>query len=365
MIALARSEPEVLVRPEQLDADPMSLNVDNGTIDLRTARLDEHSRASLCTKLVPIAFDPEAQCPRWLKFLDEVFAGDATRVDFVQRWFRYSLTGLTSEQCLPLLIGSGSNGKTTLLEMLRLLLGEYAVQSDFSTFLAKAARGPRNDLARLFGARVVTSSEAGEDKRLDESLIKQITGDEVIAARKLYQESFEYQPTFKVWLAANHRPVIRETDLGIWRRIRLIPFDVVIQPARRDKDLRAKLTAELSGILGWALDGCLAWQRDGLGTPAIVQEATDEYRVDSDVLGAFLEECCERAPHYRENATMLYDAYRTWTDRNGVRAITSTAFGRKLKELGYDKEKIGRVARIGLRLRTRIADGLDGSGPIL
>ena len=361
MIALAATDEEIQVRVEDLDADPYALNLLNGIVDLRTGRLSEHRREALCTKLVPIRLDPDASCPRWMRFLDEIFAGDGDRIGFVQRFAGYSLTGSTIEQCFALAIGSGANGKTTLLETLRKLLGEYARQADFGTFLEQRGQGPRNDVARLVGARLVTAIEANEGKVLDEAVIKALTGSEVVSARKLYHEAFEFQPTFKMWLAANHRPAIRGTDLGIWRRIRLIPFDVTFPEESRDEHLLETLEGELPGILGWALDGAILWAREGLGIPTIIRDATAEYRAECDIVAAFVDEACEVGGQFEEGANALYAGYTAWCVRNGHRPANNTVFGRKLTDLGFGKTKQGTVRRLGLRLRLPQLDGLDSS----
>lgn len=284
MVDVARAESGVAVSVDRLNADPWLLNVSNGCIDLRTGRLREHRRDDLLTKLVPIAYDPEARCNRWEAFLDQILSHNRALIQFLQRAVGYSLTGMTSEQCLFFLYGSGSNGKSTFLELLRDVLGEYSTQADFTTFLEKKGDGPRNDIARLYGARAVTSSEVGEGKRLNESLVKTLTGGDVVAARYLYAETFEFAPQFKLWLGANHRPIIRGTDYAIWRRIRLIPFTVQIPDDQQDKGLKAALRAELPGVLAWAVAGCLLWQQYGLGAPLEVTHATDQYRRESDTL---------------------------------------------------------------------------------
>lgn len=357
MLALAQAEPGVAVRPAELDADPWLLSVENGTIDLRTAQLRDHAPADLITKLVPASFDPEARCDRWESFLARVTDGSAELTRFLQKAVGYSLTGLTSARVLFFLYGSGANGKSTFLEVLRALLAGYASQADFTTFLDRKGDGPRNDIARLFSARVVTSSEVGEGKRLDESLVKTLTGDETITARFLHAEFFEFHPTFKLWLAANHRPVIKGTDNAIWDRVRLIPFTVSIPLEERDANLRAALLAELSGILAWAVAGCRLWQTEGLGAPSMVTEATDQYRRDSDTLGAFLEDSCElgTSPMHAEPATQLYNAYAAWCKEGGEYQLSQTRFGRELDERGITAEKRGRGNarvkwRIGLRL---------------
>lgn len=364
MITMAASEPGVPLLPDAFDTDPYLLTVLNGTIDLRTATIRAHGRDDLITKLVPAEYDPAAECPRWLAFLERILGGDEEMVGFLQRAVGYSLTGATSEQCLFFLYGEGANGKSTFLEMLRLLGGEYAMQADFTTFLdGPRADGPRNDIARMFGARLVTSSEVGEGKRLNESLVKSLTGGDTVAARFLYAEAFEFRPAFKLWLAANHRPVIRGTDDAIWRRIRLIPFTVQIPEGERDPFLVRQLTAELSGILAWAVEGCQRWLENGLRPPAGVIQATTEYRQESDALGAFLEENCVIGVGEFVKASELYQAYVKWAEAQGHGRMSSTAFGRRLTDRGFPAEKRGSgsarvIYRVGLDL---IASATIGS----
>lgn len=355
MVARGAAESGIALRPAALDADPMRLTVLNGVLDLRTATLAPHDRTQLTTKLVPVLFDPEARCDRWEAFLARVMGGNHRLISFLQRAVGYSLTASTAEQCLFFLYGFGANGKTTFLEILRTIAGEYATQADFTTFLERKGDGPRNDVARLFGARTVTSSEVAEGRRLNESLVKSLTGSDTVAARFLYSETFEFRPAFKLWIAANHRPVIRGVDTGIWRRIRLVPFTVQIPEAEQDKELGAKLREELPGILAWAVAGCVLWQRDGLGAPAEVQQATDAYRRDSDTLGAFLEDCCELDTTAAVRASELYAVYTEWAAEGGEYQLSQTMFGRQLEERGCTAEKRGRGSertkwRLGIRL---------------
>ncbi len=358
LIARTKAEPGVAITTRHLDRDPWALNVANGTLDLRTAEIRPHDPTDLMTKVVPVAYDAEAACPQWLAFLGRIMGGNATLIDYLKRAIGYALTGHTSEQCFFFLHGVGANGKTTFLEILRMIAGDYATQADFTTFIEKKGDGPRNDVARLFGARVVTSSEVGEGKRLNESLIKSLTGSEIVAARFLYAETFEFMPTFKLFLAANHKPIIRGTDEGIWRRVRMIPFAVQIPAAEQDKDLLAKLKTELPGILAWAIDGCQLWLEQGLGLPQEVRAAVANYRAESDTLGAFIEEYCELGPALREPSKLLYQAYQQWAREGGEYQMTQTAFGRRLEERGIRGEKDGTGAnrkmwRLGIRLTTR------------
>lgn len=289
MVELAKTEPGIPVTPAQLDANAWLLNCTNGTIDLVTGKLLPFNPANLCVKQVPVAFDADAECPTWLAFLNRVMAEDTVLISFLQRVIGYSLTGLTREQVLFLLYGVGANGKTTFIETIRSVLGNYAQQADFSSFLQKQNDCARNDLARLTGARFVTAAEAGEGRKLDETVVKQATGGDKITARFLYHEHFEFTPQFKLFLVTNHKPRITGTDEGIWRRIRLIPFTVTIPDKERDKQLREKLQKELPGILAWAVRGCLAWRRDGLGESKQVSQATAEYRREMDPLADNLD----------------------------------------------------------------------------
>jgi putative DNA primase/helicase len=352
MIDLARSEPGVALPHTAFDGEPWKLVVANGTLDLRTGTLGPFDREDLISKTVDIDFDPAAPCETWERTLGVIFGGDRELIAYVQRAVGYSLTGDTSEQCLHLCHGTGSNGKSTLLDILAELSGEYGQQADFTTFLDRRHdAGPRSDVARLAGARLVRSSEVGDHKRLNEGLIKSLTGGDIITARYLYSEDFEFRPQFKLWLAANHKPLIRGTDYAIWRRIRLIPFEVTITPDQADRDLPRKLRAELPGILAWAVAGCLLWQRDGLQPPARVLAATADYKTESDVIAAFLEDCCELGEHHTESAGRLYTAYRKWCEDNGEFAQTNTRFGRDLSDRGLvvKKGRDGKV-RCGLRL---------------
>jgi putative DNA primase/helicase len=352
MTRLARSEPGIAISHEQLDQRPMLLTVRNGTLNLQTGTLGPHTRGDLATKLVDIDYDPAATCPVWLRTLDTIFAGDASLIEYVQRAVGYSLSGDTREQVLHLCHGTGANGKSTLLDVFGLLAGEYGQQADFTTFLERRTdAGPRNDVARLAGARLVRSSEVGENKRLNEGLIKSLTGGDVMTARFLYSEDFEFKPQFKLWLAANHKPVIRGTDYAIWRRVRLIPFEVTIAPEQRDDSLPHKLRAELPGILAWAVAGCARWLEQGLSAPDRVLAATQAYREESDTIGAFIADRCEVGA-FEVVAGELYRAYEQWARENGEYSISAQMFGRRMSERGFDLRKgMKSNFRMGLRLR--------------
>jgi putative DNA primase/helicase len=355
MIVCAQSEPTIDIMPDNLDQDPWLLNCLNGTLDLRTGRLRGHRRSDLITKISPVKFIPKAECPVWLHFLRKIMGENATLISFLQRAVGYSLTGITWEQCLFILWGIGKNGKTTLLEVIKALLGkDFARQAASETFMQKARGGQiPNDLAALKGARLVTAPELEKDQCLSESLIKLATGEDEIIARFLYGEYFSYKPQFKLWMMANHKPVIRGTDDGIWRRLMLIPFKVQIPESGRDRQLINKLKAELPGILNWALQGCLEWQRDGLGIPQEVQDAVAEYRKDMDILGRFIEERCIRNPKSVTPATTIYEAYTLWAEANGeTNPLKQGAFGKALSDRGVDRKHLNSGwVRTGISLR--------------
>jgi putative DNA primase/helicase len=293
MMALAQPLRGVALAETDLDASPWLLNVANGTIDLRDGVLHAHRRDALLTKLADVEFDPNAQAPRWLRFLDEIFAGDQDTIAFLQRAIGYSLTGDVREQCFFVLHGIGANGKSTLLSVLARMLDDYGASTPPETFVARKDGAPTNDLARLRGARLVSTVETNEGRTLAEGFVKAVTGGDRISVRFLFREFFELQPQFKIWLGTNHKPNIRGGDEGIWRRVRLIPFDQRFEGDRCDPDLGAKMEDELPGILTWAVRGCLQWQQDGLGDSPAIASATRAYRAEMDSFATFLEDRCE------------------------------------------------------------------------
>ena len=344
MVALAKSH--VPVSPDDFDIDPMVLNVHNGTIDLRDGAVREPDRRRMLTKLAGTEYRPAAEAPIWEAFLRRVLADDEELIDFLRRAVGYSLTGNTSEQCFFLLYGTGANGKTVFLRTISSLMGDYANQADFGSFLARRGEGPRNDIADLKGARFVAAVEAEEGRRLAESMIKSLTGGDSIKARFLYSEHFTFDPQFKIWLGANHKPIVRGTDEAIWRRIRLVPFEVTIPEAERDPTLLQKLATELPGILRWALVGCERWQQGGLACPKKVRFATDQYREASDLIGEFIDESCSVAPDLLSPVSDLYKEYQSWCEASGERPLSKHDFGVRLDERGFAGDRVS-----GIRIR--------------
>ena len=338
MVDLARSD--VPVMPDELDASPDLLNTESGTIDLRTGELREHRREDLITKIAPTTYRPDAAAPTWEAFLERVLPGEDLRA-FVQRAVGYSATGDTSEQCMFINHGGGANGKSTFQEAIAAALGDYAMRAPTEMLLAKRSDGVPNDVARLKGARFVSASETEEGRRLAESRIKDLTGQDTITARFMKAEWFDFAPTHKLWLSTNHKPEIRGTDAAIWRRIRLVPWTVSIPPAEQDKKLPIALRHELAGILAWVVRGCLQWRREGLQAPDEVRKATGEYRAEMDVLAGFLVECCEQDTGHWEYAKDLYECYKRWCDENGERPEPQRKFGGRLGERGFQRDRGG------------------------
>jgi len=351
------------VLPAVFDTDPMLLNAQNGTIDLNTGRLRDHRKGDRITKVTGAELRSDWGCPLFLAFLGRIFDGNERLISFVQRAVGYSLTGRTDEQCFFLLWGqTGSNGKSTLLELLRFVVGDYALNSSPDVLMTqRGSRGPENDVARLRGARLVTASESGETRRLDEERVKRLTGGDTYTARFLHREYFEFKPQFKLWLAANNKPEIRGTDNAIWRRLRLVPFEVTIPPEEQDPSLPLKLQKEAAGILRWAVEGCLAWQIGGLQPPPEVTDATAEYRAEQDAMGRFVGEECTILDQLRVRASNLYERYVTWCQRSGEAPMSKRAMGLRLKDderFRQDRDGGGRWW-IGLGLNPEDSDGRD------
>lgn len=318
MLALVQAEPPIPMAHAALDCDRMLLNVQNGTLDLHTGKLKPHDRGNLITRILPVAYNPDATCPLWLKFLGEVLPDEET-IAFIQRAIGYSITGDVSEHCLFFLHGLGANGKSVFLLVFLALLGEYATQAPTAMLLARSGETHPTELTTLHGRRMAVCQETPSGKGWAEEIIKHITGGDRISARRMREDFWQFEPTHKLWVSGNHKPVVRGTDEGIWRRLRLVPFERVIPEAERDPKLTDRLCAELPGILTWAVQGCLTWQRDGLGMSAKVKAATADYREESDRLGPFLAECCQTAPDAVVSRKEIYRKYVDWAEEQGER----------------------------------------------
>jgi len=337
LIAGAQSMHPITHSGEGWDSAPLLLGCANGVVELESGSLRPAKPADMLTLSTGIDYNPAAQAPRFKRFLAEVFNDSDEMIEFIQRAVGYSLTGDIREHKLFLCWGKGANGKGTLFNALWSALGDYAANTPFSTFeLNKFSQ--TNDIAKLYGKRFVTASETSESRRMNEARVKAITGGDPVTCRFLFGEWFTYFPTYKIWLAMNHLPQIRGTDDGIWRRIRLIEFTVSFE-GREDMTLNRDLEAEREGILAWAVEGAVKWLAGGLTEPAAVKRATAQYRLESDLLGQFLDDCTQEQPGARIKGSALYQAYIEWCKVYGEKPLTGTTFGRRMKERDLDSAK--------------------------
>ena len=355
LVEIASGLDGLTVSPDGLDADKWVLNAQNGVVNLRTGEIAPHDSRRKITRICNAPIDAKCPTPLWTSLLEKITEGNVMLERYLQKAIGYSLTGDISEQAVFILYGNGSNGKSTFLNVIAELLADYAQNTPSATFMQKKNDGVNNDIARLKGARFVTAIELDENQRLSEKLVKSVTGGEKQTTRFLYCEFFEYLPEFKVFFACNHKPKIRDNTNSIWRRIKLLPFTAVISEQERDKNLAAKiLKSELPGILHWAVQGCLLWQKEGLGMPDNVLKATEEYREEMDTFGNFLDECCVIEPGARVAAKALRTAYDAWCNDNGEFKLGSSMFCTKLKEHGFVEKRSGRDGSkewYGLRVR--------------
>ena len=346
MLSLAQSEVEIACCGDDLNVDPYLLNVENGTLDLKTGRLRAHDPNDMISRLAPVAYKPDASDEKLDDFLLTVFRDhgeEAGRlVLYLQRAIGYALTGSTSEEKLFFVHGPEATGKSTLVEALKAMLGDYAATADFETFLARRGdAGVRNDIARLAGARLVGSLEVDEGKKLAEGLIKSLTGKDKITARFLFTEAFEFQPQFKLVLAANARPRVNANDGAMWRRIDCIPFTNTIPEDKRDAKVKDHLLADpeaRSALLAWAVQGCQNWQREGLATPDAVKAYTEEYRQESDIIGEWIGACCERNKHVAATSAELHASYAPWVESRREKPLGAKNFTKALRDHGLQDD---------------------------
>ncbi len=359
MLKIGRAQPPLNDAGDRWDSDGWLLGVANGVVDLRTGNLRDGRHADRITLCSDITYDENASAPRWEQFLEEVFGGDAEMIRFIQHAVGYSLSGDTREQCMFLCHGTGANGKSVFLAVLQKLAGAYSFNAPFSSFERQHQSSIPNDLAALAGKRLVTSSETNEGTRLNEARIKALTGCDPITARFLHAEFFTFVPVAKYWLAVNHKPVVGDDSVGFWRRVRLIPFLRQFRGTADDKTLQSKLHDELPGILVWAVRGALMWQRDGLVTPGVVRDATESYRVDSDPLAQFLDECCVVGTEFSVGANDLYRVYRDWSEVQRLASretLTNTVFGSRMN-MKFDRRRTKRGNRyLGVGLLSAVAE---------
>lgn len=342
MVELAKSEEGMTVgHMAELDANPMLLGVRNGVLDLKTSTLLAPDPKMLITRQAAAEYHRGAACPRWQAFMESIFPGDPDTVKFIQRALGYTLTASTTEEVMFICLGSGANGKSVFANVVSTSMGDYSQMAPPSLLTVRQAgdAGPRNDIARLAGARFLSVNELQQGDRLDEQVVKMLAGREMLSARFLHKEFFDFWPTAKAWVRTNHRPIVTGEDDGIWRRLYLIAFRQKFAEHERDPFLESKLLEERDGILAWMVEGCLDWQRVGLKPSETVRRESSSYRKESDLLGEFLEDVAQVMPGGREEQAKLYGSWRAWNERNGTRAGAKASFSRKLTERGHVEAK--------------------------
>ncbi len=340
MIKLSRCELETT--PAELDIDPWALNCPNGTLDLRTNELRPHERDDFLTKLCPTHYDPAAKAPTWEASLARIMPNPAM-IAYFKRIMGYGLCASVKEDALFFMYGTGANGKTTVLNAIRDTVGpDYSHECAPELLLAKKNEAHPTEVADLWGRRIVTTIEVEQGRKLAEVMVKKLTGRDPLTARRMREDFWSFNPTHKIYLAANYKPTIEGTDTAIWRRIRLVPFTVTIPKDERDTELGEKLKAERKGILAWLVEGCLEWQKIGLADPPEVLAAVQEYQAEMDVLANFIAECCIVAPQVRVTPSGIYNSYVAWHKRiEGGEPMSQKAFGTALANRGYQSDRDG------------------------
>lgn len=357
---LARADRRHATTTEVWDRDPWLLNTPAGVVDLRAGAVAPHDRALHMTKITTAA--PAGDCPTWLAFLAQVTGGDVELQAYLRRVVGYALTGVTTEHALFFLYGTGANGKSVFANTLTALLGDYATVAPMDMFMATTGDRHPTDMAGLRGARIVTSIETEQGSRWAESKLKALTGGDRITARFMRQDFFEFSPQFKLLVAGNHKPSIRNVDEAMRRRLHMVPFTVTIPSAQRDKRLPERLLSERDGILAWALQGCLEWQRVGLRPPPKVLAATDEYFEAEDAFGRWLDECCERVAQHVEATAALYASWKAWAEANGEFVGSIKRFSQTLSARDFFPHRTAALRSfIGLRLRDHAAQSTSSN----
>jgi putative DNA primase/helicase len=344
MLALAQSE--LAAAPEDFDKDPWVLNCANGTVDLRTGELRQHRREDRITRLVDVPYEPGAACGVFDTFLSRVLGDNKDLISYVQKAVGYSLTGSVQEQCFFFLHGDGQNGKSTLANVLLKLFGEYGKAGAPDLLMARNTDQHPAEQADLEGSRLVICQEIAEGRSWNERTLKHLTGGDRIKARFMHKDWREFEPTHKLWVCANPKPKMREGGYATWRRVRLVPFEVTIPPEERDRALGEKLAAEMPGILRWAVEGCIRWQKEGLTPPETVADATDGYREESDHVRTFVEDRLVLGDDLQVAKASLYEAYTLWCKTNKETALGRNQLQKRLIARGLREHKGTGGARV-------------------
>lgn len=364
MVTLAKADERIARSVIDFDNQPYLFTCSNGIINLRTGELLPHSREYMVTRTTDVAYEADYKFPMWDEFLDYATYGDKELQRYLQMAAGYTLTASTQEECLFIIHGPAASGKSTFIDGLMAAMGEYSMVTQAETFLNRRGQGPpKDELARFYGARLVATIEVPEGERFAEALVKQLTGGDKIAARQLYKQGFDYTPDFKLWFGTNHAPRIQ--DEAIWRRIKKIPFIRAVPPEERNPALKAGVKNIETGakrVLAWAVEGALMWQKEGkLLTPSAVQQETNEYRLDQDKFGAFLEEHCEFGANLEIEKMELYGRYQAWCFSNGEKPMTSTGLTTKLKSRfdGFRVARRGAGKTYYVGLTTKEIEGVN------
>ena len=362
---LAKADRRHAATVEQWDADPWLLNTPAGIVDLRTGAMRPHDRGAYMTKITAAA--PGGDCPLWVAFLDRITDQDAELQAYLQRFLGYCLTGVTTEHAMAFGYGTGANGKSVLLTTVTGIMGDYATVAPMETFTASQSDRHPTDMAMLRGARLVAAQETEEGRRWAEAKIKSLTGGDPISARFMRQDFFTFMPQFKLFIAGNHKPGLRGVDEAMRRRLNLIPFVVTIPAGERDPDLPEKLKAEWAGIMAWMLEGCLAWQREGLRPPAAVADATESYLGAEDSIGTWIAECCTAADTVATASSILFASWKAWSEAAGEYVGSQKRLAKALEARGFAPTRLhgGIRAFKGLSLRAEAprsesGDACDG-----
>jgi putative DNA primase/helicase len=353
VVALAAEDRRLVATIDQWDADPWLLNTPDGVVDLRTGELREHQLEDYMTKQAAVS--PKGDCPLWKKFLGEITGGNKDLQSYLQRVAGYCLTGVTREQELFFFYGTGNNGKGVWVSTISGIIQDYHRVTPIETFTVSQSERHPTDLAGLMGARLVTSAETEQGRRWSEARIKELTGGDKISARFMHQDFFDFFPQFKLLFSGNHMPTLRTVNKAITRRFNRIPFAVTI--TKVNENLVDELKAEWPGILAWAIEGCLQWQKDGLRPPKAVTEATESYLESQDILGAWLDECCERDANAWTSSTDLFASWKEWAEERqewvgSVNSLSGRLEDRGGFRKGKNKKQTGR-GFWGLQLKPR------------
>ena len=357
MCELASANDAIATKESQWDTDPLKLTVANGTINLQTGSFDEPKREDYITKQSPVVFDENAECPLWEKTLSEVFADNLEIVPYLQRVFGYSLTGMTDQHVMWFWYGQGANGKSTILNIIKALLGDLAATTSFSTFDTKNDNGRNDGLAELRGKRFVAASEGEQGRSIAEAKIKLVVSNDEVSCRFLFNNLFTYKPTYKVILASNHLPEIKGTDKGIWRRVHIVPFNQTFEGENKDPDLETKLLEELSGILNWCLRGLQDfWERDGVDPPAAVVYSTRSLEQQSDMFEQWFEERLTPSDTVQIRKSTAYLDYRTYLRTSGEHPIGKMSWTARMEEMGvtFNAKVRGDYAAKGWKLDSEV-----------